>query len=126
MLSSFPKQKGAPVGESTHADPDAFEHAVASELVHDERGLHLAGLLVGVGDETADEVRFAVVESLHQRDQGDKVDRGDGFSSRLLLLLPFFLGGGSWLAWVMTAMREGAPRKMIGCGDIWSDIILCA
>ena len=43
-----------PVGESTHADPDAFEHAVASELVHDERGLHPAGLLVRVGHDAPD------------------------------------------------------------------------
>ena len=120
------KIQWAPVGESTHADPDSLEHTVAGELVHDEGGLHLAGLLVGVGDETADEVRFAVVESLHQRDQGDKVDGGNGFSSGLLLLLPFFLGGGRWLAWVLTVMRDSAPRRMIGCGDIWSDIILCA
>ena len=43
-----------PVGESTHADPDAFEHTVASELVHDERGLHPAGLLVRVGHDAPD------------------------------------------------------------------------
>ena len=43
-----------PVGEPTHADPDAFQHAVASELVHDERGLHPAGLLVRVGHDAPD------------------------------------------------------------------------
>ena len=30
-----------PVGEATHADPDALEHAVASQLVHDQGRLHL-------------------------------------------------------------------------------------
>ena len=28
---------GAPVGESTHADPDSFQHSIAGKLVHDER-----------------------------------------------------------------------------------------
>ena len=84
MLSSFPKQKGAPVGESTHANPDAFKHTVASQLVHDEGGLHLdkdtdnkvhgndkngdddvdahlAGLLVRVGHQATHKVRLTVV-----------------------------------------------------------------
>ena len=30
-----------PVGEATHADPDALQHAVASQLVHDQGRLHL-------------------------------------------------------------------------------------
>ena len=50
-----------PVGESTHADPDAFEHAVASELVHDERGLHPARLLVRVGHDAPDEVKMLML-----------------------------------------------------------------
>ena len=31
----------SPVGESAHTDPDSLEHAVASQLVHDQRWLHL-------------------------------------------------------------------------------------
>ena len=50
-----------PVGEPTHADPDAFEHAVASELVHDERWLHPAGLLVRVGHDAPDEVKMLML-----------------------------------------------------------------
>ena len=37
------------VGESTHGNPDSLEHTIASQLVHDQGGLHVAGLLVGVG-----------------------------------------------------------------------------
>ena len=51
-----------PVGESTHADPDALEHTVASQLVHDQWGLHLAGLLVGVGHKATHKVGLAVVQ----------------------------------------------------------------
>ena len=61
-----------PVGESTHADPDAFEHAVASELVHDERGLHPAGLLVRVGHDAPDEVKMMMVMMID--DDGDDDD----------------------------------------------------
>ena len=31
----------SPVGEAAHADPDSLEHAVASQLVHDQWWLHL-------------------------------------------------------------------------------------
>ena len=58
---SFKNHPQTPVGESTHADPDSLEHTVASELVHDEWGLDLAGLLVGVGHQAADKVGLAVV-----------------------------------------------------------------
>ena len=50
-----------PVGESTHADPDSLEHTVASQLVHDQRGLDLAGLLVGVGHKATHKVGLTVV-----------------------------------------------------------------
>ena len=40
MLLSMNIQ-ASPVGESTHADPDSLEHTVASQLVHDQWGLHL-------------------------------------------------------------------------------------
>ena len=86
-----------PVGESTHADPDSLEDAVASELVHDEGRLHLPGLLVGVGDKAAHKVGLAVVQGGHQLAQGDQVDRGDGLAATLLLLLSFLLGRGGWL-----------------------------
>ena len=46
-----------------------------------KRGSYLARLLVGVGHETADEVRLAVVQSLHQGNQGDEVDGGDSLPS---------------------------------------------
>ena len=35
-----------PVGESAHADPDSLEHAVASQLVHDQWWLHLVRRMV--------------------------------------------------------------------------------
>merc|ERR1719249_461601 len=81
-----------PVGESTHADPDSLEHTVASQLVHDEWGLNLSGLLVGVGHEATHKVRLAGVESGHQLNQGDEVDRGDSLAAALLLLLTLLLG----------------------------------
>ena len=37
-----------PVGEATHADPDAFEHTVASQLVHDQGALHLVMVVIRV------------------------------------------------------------------------------
>ena len=49
------------VGESTHADPDSLKHTVASQLVHDQRTLHLAGLLVGVGHQATHKVGLAAV-----------------------------------------------------------------
>ena len=53
--------RSTPVGESTHADPDSLEHTVAGQLVHDEWGLHLAGLLVGVGHQATHKVGLTVV-----------------------------------------------------------------
>ena len=90
-----------PVGESTHADPDALEHTVASQLVHDERGLHLARLLVGVGHKATHEVGLARVEGGHQLNQGNQVDRGDSLAATLLLLLALFLRCSSWLSRVV-------------------------
>ena len=55
------KMSLSPVGESSHADPDALQHTVAGQLVHDERGLHLAGLLVGVGHQATHKVGLAAV-----------------------------------------------------------------
>merc|ERR1719394_2211572 len=90
-----------PVGESTHADPDALEHTIASQLVHDQWGLHLAGLLVGVGHKATHKVGLARVEGGHQLDQGDEVDGGDSLAATLLLLLALLLGSGSRLARVV-------------------------
>ena len=51
-----------PVGESAHADPDSLEHTVASQLVHNEWGLDLSGLLVGVRHKATHKVGLAVVQ----------------------------------------------------------------
>ena len=37
-----------PVGEATHADPDALEHTVASQLVHDQGRLHLVVVVINM------------------------------------------------------------------------------
>ena len=50
-----------PVGKSSHADPNSLKHTVASQLVHDEWGLHLAGLLVGVGHKATHKVGLTVM-----------------------------------------------------------------
>ncbi len=42
-----------PVGESLPADPDSLEDAVAGQLVHDQRGVDVPRLLVGVGHHAA-------------------------------------------------------------------------
>ena len=42
--------------------PYSLEHTIASQLVHDERGLHLAGLLVCVGHQATDKVGLARVK----------------------------------------------------------------
>merc|ERR1719516_35705 len=80
-----------PVGESSHADPDALEHTVTGQLVHDQRGLHLSGLLVGVGHQATHEVGLAGVQGRHQLHQGHQVHRGDGLAATLLLLLALLL-----------------------------------
>ena len=103
---------GHPVWEAAHANPDALQHPVAGQLVHDERGLHLARLLVGVWNEAAYEMRLAVVEGLHQGNQGDKVDGRDGFTTRLLLLLSFFLGRRSWLTWTLQVLGYAFMTKV--------------
>ena len=48
----------SPVGETLAADPDALEHTVAGELVHDEEGVDEARLLYVVGHDAADEARL--------------------------------------------------------------------
>merc|ERR550519_1466613 len=46
-------------------------------------------------------VGLAGVESGHQLNQGDEVDRGDSLAATLLLLLAVVLGGGGRLTWVV-------------------------
>merc|ERR1719166_170389 len=90
------------VGESSHADPDTLKHTVTGQLVHDQWGLNLSGLLVSVGHKATDEVRLASVESGHQLSQRDQVDGGDGLTAAtLLLLLALLLGSGGGLAGVI-------------------------
>ena len=47
--------------------PDALKHTVAGKLVHDERGLHVAGLLVGVRHKATHKVGVAAVQGLNRR-----------------------------------------------------------
>merc|ERR1711892_466443 len=54
------------VWEAAHADPDTFQHSISSQLVHDQWGLNISGLLVVVRYKATDEVRFAAVEGSHQ------------------------------------------------------------
>ena len=91
-----------PVWKSSHTDSDALQDAVACELVHDQRRLHVPRLLVGVGHEAADKVRLTAVEGGHQLPQGHQVDRGHGLPApRLLLLLAVLLGNSCGLPWVI-------------------------
>merc|ERR1719397_701362 len=84
-----------------HTDPDSLQHTIASQLVHDEWGLHLAGLLVGVGHKATHKVGLAGVEGGHQLNQRNQVDGGDSLAATLLLLLAVILGCSSWLSRVV-------------------------
>merc|ERR1719428_2452764 len=96
-----------PVWESTHADPDTLQHTVTGQLVHDQWGLNLSGLLVSVGHKATDEVRLAVVEGGHQLSQRDQVDGGDSLTAAtLLLLLALLLGSGGGLAGVVSPQPD--------------------
>ena len=55
------------VGEATHGNPNSLEHTIASQLVHDEWGLHISGLLVGVGHKATHKVGVAAVQGLNAR-----------------------------------------------------------
>ena len=97
-----------PVGKSTHTDPDAFKHSVASELMHDQWRLHISRLLMGVRHKATDKVRLAGVECGHQLDKRNKVDGGDGLAASLLLLLLLLLE----LLWaVQDGLPTGEPAK---------------
>merc|ERR550539_980144 len=91
------------VRETSHTDPDTLQHTVTGQLVHDQVGLNISGLLVGVGHQATDEVGLARVKGGHQLSQGDQVDRGDSLAAAsLLLLLALILGGGGGLAGVVS------------------------
>merc|ERR1719192_230139 len=95
------------VRESTHADPDTLQHTVTGQLVHDQRRLHISGLLVGVGHKAADKVGSAVVEGGHQLSQRDEVNRGHSLATAsLLLLLAIILGGSSGLSGVVSPEQD--------------------
>ena len=91
------------IRESSHANPDSFQHTITGKLVHNKRWLNVTGLLVGVGDQAADKVRLTAVESGHELSKRDKIDRGDSFATTtLLLLLSFILWCSCWLARVIS------------------------
>merc|ERR1719422_518531 len=81
------------VRETSHTDPDALQHTVTGQLVHDQRRLNLSGLLVGVGHKATDKVGLARVEGGHQLSQRDEVDRGHSLATTSLhLFLSLILG----------------------------------
>ena len=82
-----------PVGETTTADTDSLEHAVASELVHHQGGVQQEGRLVVVGHDAPDEVGVGRVqggqELVKLRPEGGGhglEDLGTGVLALLLLL----------------------------------------
>ena len=82
-----------PVGETTAADTDALEHAVAGKLMHHQRGVQQEGRLVVVGHDATDEVGVGRVQSGQQlvklgpEGGGDGLeDLGSGVLALLLLL----------------------------------------
>merc|ERR1719150_824487 len=113
-----------PVGESSHADPDALQHTVTGQLVHDQRRLNLSGLLVGVGHKATDKVGSAVVEGGHQLSQRDEVDRGHGLATAsLLLLLAIILGGSSGLSGVVSPEENQEFALGGGLHDLDNSVI---
>merc|ERR1719428_1289820 len=74
------------VGQTQHANTDAFEHAVAVELMHDKRSVDVTGLLDLVGDDASDKVRVSRVQVGHQLHQRLPVGSGNGHHGSTLLL----------------------------------------
>lgn len=74
------------VGQTQHADADAFQHSVAVQLVHDQGSVDVSGLLDLVGDDATHEVRVSRVQVGHQLHQGFPVGSGDGHHGGALLL----------------------------------------
>merc|ERR1719400_144954 len=92
-----------PIWESAHADSDTLQHTVTGQLVHDQWGLNISGLLVGVGHQATDEVGLARVEGGHQLIERHQVDGGHSLAAAsLLLLLALILGGAGGLAGVVS------------------------
>merc|ERR550519_2845153 len=110
------------VGESTHADPDSLEHTVASQLVHDQRGLDLAGLLVGVGHKATHKVGLAGEQGGHQLNQGNEVDGGDGLAATLLLLA-VILGSGCGLAGVIFPQKNEQSTSGSGLHHLNNSVV---
>ena len=73
-----------PVGETSHADPDAFKDTIAGQLLQHESGIDLSGHLVVVGHDAADEVRLGSVQRGHQGVQLVLVEAGHGFTTATL------------------------------------------
>merc|ERR1719150_587140 len=112
------------VRESAHADPDALQHTVTGQLVHDKRRLNLSGLFVGVGHKATDEVGSAVVEGGHQLHQGHQVDRGHSLATASLLLLPsLLLGGFCWLARVVNPQFREKRNRAGGLEDLNNSVV---
>ena len=82
-----------PVGETTTADTDSLEHAVASELVHHQGGVQQEGRLVVVGHDAPDEVGVGRVQSgqegVQLRSEGRR-DRLEDLRSCVFTLLFLF------------------------------------
>merc|ERR1719195_2183612 len=107
-----------PIRESAHADPDTLQHTITGQLVHDQWGLHISGLLVGVGHQATDEVGLARVEGDHQLVERDEVDRGDSLAAAsLLLLLSLILGGGG-----LTGVVSPQPHQQGALGGGLEDL----
>ena len=85
--------KLSPVGETTAADTDALEHAVAGQLMHHQGGVQQEGRLVVVGHDASNEVGVGRVQSGQQLVKLGPEGGGDGLEDlgagvlTLLLLL---------------------------------------
>merc|ERR1719192_872733 len=112
------------VRESTHANPNAFQHTVTGQLVHDQRRLNLSGLLVGVGHKAAHKVGSTVMEGGHQLSQRDEVDRRHGLATAsLLLLLAIILGGSSGLSGVVSPEENQELALGGGLHDLDNSVV---
>merc|ERR550532_477632 len=112
------------VRETSHADPDTLQHTVTGQLVHDQWGLNLAGLLVGVGHKATDEVGLARVEGGHQLIERHQVDGGHSLAAAsLLLLLALILGGAGGLAGVVSPQVDQQGALGGGLEDLHHGVV---